>query len=102
MTDTLLQLTLVFPDELEGAVLDALGAIAPDQPYTLLHGHGHGRDFAQASTRERVRGQVGRRALWLVGAPAALDELIAALRGRIHSRDVVWWTAPVRAFGDFS
>jgi hypothetical protein len=49
-----------------------------------------------------VRGQVGRRALWLVGAPAALDELIAALRGRIHSRDVVWWTAPVRAFGDFS
>lgn len=102
MTDDLLQLTLVFPDELEGAVLDALGAVAPDQPYTLLHAAGHGRDFAEASTRERVRGQVGRRVLWLVGAPAALDALIAALRVRIHSRDLVWWTVPVRAFGDFS
>lgn len=102
MTDDLLQLTLVFPEELEGAVLDALGAAAPDQPYTLLAAAGHGRDFAHASARERVRGQVGRRALWLVGAPAALDELVGALRGHIHSRDLVWWTAPVRAFGDFS
>ena len=102
MTDNLLQLTLVFPDELEAAVLAALGAVAPDQPYTLLHGTGHGRDFAHASSRERVRGQVGRCALWLVGAPAALDALIEALRARIHSRDLVWWTLPVSTFGDFS
>ena len=102
MTDNLLQLTLVFPDELEAAVLDALGAVAPDQPYTLLHGTGHGRDFAHASGRERVRGQVDRRALWLVAPAAGIEPLLAALRARIHSRDLVWWTLPVSAFGDFS
>lgn len=102
MTDALLQLTLVFPDALETAVLDALGDFAPDQPYTLLHGTGHGRDFAHAGSRERVRGQVGRRVLWLVAPAAGIEPLLAALRERIHSRDLVWWTSPVRAFGDFS
>jgi hypothetical protein len=96
------QLTLVFPDELEAAVLDALGAVAPDQPYTLLHAAGHGRDFATASSRERVRGQVGRRVLWLVAPPAELQALLGALREHIRSRDLVWWTAPVCAFGDFA
>jgi hypothetical protein len=95
-------LTLVFPDELEAAVLDALGAVAPDQPYTLLHAAGHGRDFATASSRERVRGQVGRRVLWLVAPPAELQALLGALREHIRSRDLVWWTAPVCAFGDFA
>ena len=36
MNPDLQQLTLVFPDELETAVLDALGDFAPDQPFTLL------------------------------------------------------------------
>ncbi len=102
MNPDLQQLTLVFPDELEGPVLDALGNFAPDQPYTLLHATGHGRDFAAASSRERVRGQVERRVLWLVAAPASIEPLLAALRERIHSRDLVWWRAPVAAFGDFS
>ena len=103
MNSDLQQLTLVFPDELEGAVLDALGAIAPEQPYTLLHATGHGRDFAAASSRERVRGQVGRRVLWLVArAWTSSRRCSAALRERIHSRDLVWWRAPVGAFGDFS
>ncbi|GAB4361177.1 MAG: hypothetical protein Kow0073_20490 [Immundisolibacter sp.] len=102
MSDTLLQLTLVFPDTLETAVLDALGDFAPDQPYTLLHGAGHGRDFAHASNRERVRGQVSRRVLWLVAPETGIEPLLAALRARVRSHDLVWWTAPVRAFGDFS
>jgi hypothetical protein len=102
MTPDLQQLTLVFPDELETAVLDALGDFAPDQPYTLLHATGHGRDFAHASSRERVRGQVGRRALWLVAPAASIEPLLAALREHIHSRDLVWWRTPVGAFGDFS
>ncbi|MGB5147725.1 MAG: DUF3240 family protein [Porticoccaceae bacterium] len=102
MNPDLQQLTLVFPDELEGAVLDALGAIAPEQPYTLLHATGHGRDFAHASSRERVRGQVGRRALWLVAPAASIEPLLAALREHIHSCDLVWWTLPVHAIGDFS
>jgi hypothetical protein len=102
MNPDLQQLTLVFPDELEGAVLDALGAIAPEQPFTLLHATGHGRDFAAASSRERVRGQVGRRVLWLVAPVAELTALLGALRARVHSRDLVWWRTPVGALGDFS
>lgn len=102
MTPDLQQLTLVFPDELESAVLDALGDFAPDQPFTLLHATGHGRDFAHASSRERVRGQVGRRALWLVAPVDELTTLLGALRERVHNRDLVWWRTPVGAFGDFS
>jgi hypothetical protein len=102
MKPDLQQLTLVFPDELEGAVLDALGAVAPEQPFTLLHAAGHGRDFAAASSRERVRGQVGRRVLWLVAPVDELAQLLGTLRERVHSRDLVWWRTPVGAFGDFS
>ena len=102
MKPDLQQLTLVFPDELEGVVLDALGAIAPEQPFTLLHATGHGRDFATASGRERVRGQVGRRVLWVVGPMSELAQLLGELRKRVYSRDLVWWRTPVGAFGDLS
>lgn len=102
MNSDLQQLTLAFPAELEGAVLDALGAFAPQQPFTLLHATGHGRDFAAASSRERVRGQVGRRVLWLVAPVDDLAQLLVALRERVHSRDLVWWRTPVGAYGDFS
>lgn len=102
MNPDLQQLTLVFPAELEGAVLDTLGAVAPEQPFTLLHASGHGRDFAAASSRERVRGLVGRRVLWLVAPVDELATLLGALRERVHSRDLVWWRTPVGAFGDFS
>jgi len=102
MNSDLQQLTLAFPAELEGAVLDALGAVAPEQPFTLLHATGHGRNFAAASSRERVRGQVGRRVLWLVAPVDDLAQLLVALRERVHSRDLVWWRTPVGAYGDFS
>ena len=96
------RLTLVFPPALEGALSEAL-ITAPQSPgFTLLHAQGHGSDFMHASTAEQVRGSIERRIAWVVLETAALQPLIDAIRERVRSHDVVWWSEPVLDRGRFA
>ena len=62
----LVRLNLVFPPTLEDAVTDALMADPVLPGFTLLHAEGHTGDFARASIREKVRGRVDRRVIWVL------------------------------------
>ena len=70
----LVRLNLVFPPTLEDAVTDALMADPVLPGFTLLHAEGHTGDFARASIREKVRGRVDRRVIWVL-----IDQLVQHL-----------------------
>lgn len=94
------RLNLVFPAALEDAVTSALIEHEPPLPgFTLLKAEGHSGDFAHASVEERVRGRVHRRILWMVLPQGEAADLVAFLRSRVRSSEVVWWTEPVESFG---
>jgi hypothetical protein len=89
------RLTLVFPPGIEEALIETL-IIAPQAPgFTVLHAEGHGSDFVHASTAEQVRGSIDRRIAWVVIESEALQPLLASIRERVRSQDIVWWTEPV-------
>jgi hypothetical protein len=99
VTHALVRLTLVFPPALEGALSEAL-ITAPNSPgFTLLHGEGHSSDFPRASTAEQVRGRIDRRVILVVVQAEALEPLIRALKQRVPSHDIVWWSEPVLELG---
>lgn len=103
MNDALCQLTLLLAPELEATLIGTLLELNPPLAgYTLLPAAGHGRDFAVASPRERVRGQVTRRALWLVLPRERVAGVLEALHAALHSRDVVYWITPVEDFGNLA
>ena len=95
----LVRLNLVFPPALEDAVTEALMADPTLPGFTLLHAEGHTGDFARASIREKVRGRVDRRVIWVLIEPERLEQVLAHLRQRIASSDVRWWVEPVLASG---
>lgn len=89
------RLTLVFPPAIEEALSEAM-ITAPQSPgFTLLHAQGHGSDFLHASSAEQVRGSIDRRIIWAVIEAETLQPLIASIRERVRSHDVVWWSEPV-------
>jgi hypothetical protein len=95
----LIRLNLIFPPALEDAVTETLIADPTLPGFTLLHAEGHSSDFAHASIREKVRGRVDRRVLWVVIERERLDGVLAVLRARIASSDVRWWVESVIAGG---
>jgi hypothetical protein len=93
-------LHLVFPATLEEAVSAALIEHEPPLPgFTLLHAEGHSNDFSQASPDERVRGRIARCVVLMVLPQDTVAAVIAALRARVRSTNVVWWTTYVGDFG---
>jgi len=96
---TPIRMTLVFPPELENGITEALSAQAGLPGYTLFHAEGHTSDFQRASTAEQVRGRVQRRVLWMLIDPTQLDMALDAVRAKVASREVRWWTEPVLATG---
>jgi hypothetical protein len=93
------RLNLIFPPALEHTVTGALMADPSLPGFTLLHAQGHSGDFERASIREKVRGRVERRVVWVVIEHERLDGVLAALRGHIESSEVFWWAEPVIASG---
>lgn len=91
----LVRITLVFPPALEEELSETLITMPRSPGFTLLHALGHGSDFAQASTAERVRGSVDRRVIWVVLEAERLHPFIDSIRERVRSHDVVWWAEPV-------
>jgi hypothetical protein len=95
----LVRLNLIFAPALEDAVTEALMADRTLPGFTLLRAEGHTSDFTRATLREKVRGRVDRRVVWIVIEAERLDGVLAALRQRIASSDVRWWVEPVIAGG---
>ena len=97
--DVLVHLNLVFPPALEDAVTEALMADPALPGFTLLHAEGHTGDFARASIREKIRGRVDQRVIWVLIEAERLEQVLAHLRQRITSSDVRWWVESVWASG---
>ncbi|HEU0163375.1 MAG TPA: DUF3240 family protein [Rhizomicrobium sp.] len=73
-----------------------------DGGFTTLATQGHGRDFANASLREKVRGRVQSLTVVAILPAGNATALLDALRARFRNPHLVWWTEPVLGFGDFA
>jgi hypothetical protein len=100
---THLKLTLSCPAALGEQVVEyLLGSEWLQSGFTTLAARGHGRDFAQASLREKVRGCVDNLNIFVILPAENLDPLLEALRARFRNPHMVYWTETVQAFGDFA
>jgi hypothetical protein len=63
---------------------------------------GHGRDFSQASLREKVRGRVDALNIVALLPAAHVAPLLDALRARFRNPHMIYWTELVHALGDFA
>lgn len=96
----LCRLNMVFGPAHEDDVAAALIGHEPDLPgFTIIRAEGHSHDFAHASLRERVRGRIDRRVLWMVLPRAQVAAVLASVREHVSADAVVWWTEPVLEFG---
>jgi hypothetical protein len=97
-----LKITLVCPDTLGEQVVEALlesGRLSGG--FTTFPASGHGRDFANASLREKVRGRIDTTVIMTVLPSAEVQALLADIRERFPTPHLVYWIEPVHAFGDF-
>lgn len=102
MDQDLCKLTLVFPVAAEDQILDFLLDSRPALPgFTSLRAEGHGAGFEGASAREKVRGRIERRLLFMVLSRARLRSLLIEFQERIAVPNLAFWVEPVESFGSF-
>ena len=96
-------LTLSCPAGLEEDLIDLLRE-HPEwvSGFTTLAAEGFGAGTKLHSAIEQVRGRSRRRLLQVLLAEANREPLIEALRERLPSDEVAWWTMPVTGFGRFA
>lgn len=70
--------------------------------FTTLAAHGHGRDFANATLRERVRGRVQSTLLMAILPAANVKPLLEELRSQFRTHHIFYWTEPVHDLGELS
>ncbi|MEP7313161.1 MAG: DUF3240 family protein [Pseudomonadota bacterium] len=70
--------------------------------FTTLPAEGFGAGTRLHTSIEQVRGRSRRRLLQVLMVGDHLVPLIDALRTRIPSDEVAWWTLPVAGFGRFA
>ena len=74
MEEELCKLTLVYPPAAEDAIVELLlKAEPPLKGFTTWAADGHGLDFGEATTAERVRGRIRRCVMVHCAAAAARD-----------------------------
>lgn len=100
---THVKLTLSCPAALGEQVVEyLLTSEWMESGFTTIAAQGHGRDFAQASLREKVRGRVDNLNILAVMPAEKLAPLLDALRARFRNPHMIYWTETVQAFGDFA
>ena len=95
------KLTLLCPAALSDRILDAVtdgGGLT--HGFTSFSASGHGREFINASLREKVRGCVDTTIIMMILPAGAADTLLAGLRSRFSNPQLVYWIEPMLAFGD--
>ena len=73
-----------------------------DGGFTSIAGHGHGGDFTAATVAEKVRGHVHVLTIMAILPTGDLAALLAELKQRFPSPQLLYWTEPVADFGDFA
>jgi hypothetical protein len=63
--------------------------------------NGHGRDFAQASIQEKVRGRVDCTIIMTIVPTEEADLLLNSLRKKFPTSHLTCWTETVHSYGDF-
>lgn len=97
------KLTIAFPPDLEDDLIEALLDLPEDVGgFTIVSAEGHGQGFSRASVRERVRGRVARRLLYLILEEPRLARVLDHLRNSVSSPLVAYWVEPVLEFGRLS
>lgn len=100
MTTQRCKLSVAFPPALEEEILECLFEMPDDVGgFTVVTADGHGHGFERASVRERVRGRVARRLLYLVLEADSVPRVLDRLRATVRSREVAYWIEPVSEFG---
>lgn len=100
---TLTKLTLSCPKASAEAVIEHLLACGhlPDG-FTTMAGSSHGRDFAAASLRERVRGRIDVTLVTAILPGDDIAPLLETLRAKFRGAPIRYWTEPVHASGDLA
>lgn len=96
-------LSLSLPAELEEEMIDLLRA-HPDRVrgFTLVPAEGFGAGMRMHSAMEQVRGRSRRRVVQILMTADAVEPVLQALRERLPSDEIAWWTLPVTGFGRFA
>lgn len=96
------KLTLVAPPALEDALLEALLEHPATESFSSSPGRGHGAHPDRLTVAEQVSGWRREVRVEVLVRTEDLDALLAALRERIPSDTVRWWTVPVSGVGTFA
>jgi hypothetical protein len=96
-------LNLAFPVELEEELIDILRAeTALVSGFSIVPAEGFGAGAALQSAMEQVRGRARRRLAQVLMRSEQVPALIEALRAKLRSTEMAWWTIPVTGFGRFA
>ena len=100
MTVQRCKLSVAFPPDLEDDILECLFEMTDDVGgFSVVTADGHGHGFERASVRERVRGRVARRILYLILEADSTPRVLERLRATVRSPQVAYWIEPVSEFG---
>jgi len=100
MEEELCKLTLVYPPAAEDTIVELLlSAEPPLKGFTTWSADGHGLDFGEASTAERVRGRIRRSVMVLVMPRARVAPLLETIRTEAAAPHLAYWVEPVEGFG---
>lgn len=100
MEEKLCKLTLVYPPAAEDTIVELLlSAEPPLKGFTTWSADGHGLDFGEASTAERVRGRIRRSVMVLVMPRARLPSLLETIRREAAAPHLAYWVETVESFG---
>jgi len=97
------QLCLAFPVELEEDVIDILRSeVALVNGFSIVPAEGFGAGARLGTAMEQVRGRSRRRLAQVLMQSVHVQPLLDALRARLRSTEMAWWTMPVTGFGRFA
>ncbi len=94
-----LLMTLVAPQALEGALLEALLELPFTEAFSSSPGRGHGAHTGQMSVAEQVAGWRREVRIEVLLAEADREAMLAALRERFATAAVRYWVVPAVAEG---
>ncbi len=97
------QLCLAFPVELEEEVIDILRSeVNYVSGFSIVPAEGFGAGARLGTAMEQVRGRSRRRLAQVLMQAVHVQPLLDALRERLRSTEMAWWTMPVTGFGRFA
>jgi len=95
-------LTLIFPRDLEGKIVDLM-LVYEDQTDGFICGEvsGHGANAVYATMGEKVRGLAKQMRLTTIVSEENANSLIADLKSELGQANIVYWMSPLISYGSF-